>query len=768
MSTPESVLFSPAALPPHPANRLAVFIDIENFAGYCADMGVPVDIAPVLEHLSQHHGRIQIKRSFGDVSSLPGPAFNPYRIRRMLQAHQIDHLDIPHRPTSYSKNSADIRLVVEAVALIHQRPEITHIVVVSNDRDFIPLFNHAREHGKLVIGCGPRRANVNEDYRNACDVFVFHEDLVSLPAPAAVPTQPASTSLVPAAKPVVSTLALTAAPDAPGQPAGQEPSPAQPEAVVAPVAEPRQPGAEATEESEPHPVALISDQAWQPSSYFAAPPVPEPTDAPLPSPFLPAPFPLRVATEGGQPKAAGQDEPIDCLLAALRTIQAEGGLPMASRVAVRMKELFPHFDVKKVFGSFKQFCIEQEKSGLIELSNRDQANFTLAIAPHSQQPGVYLSGDVEAERHLLAKYREWSFQKLKIPFPSPAVRARFYDILVQVLDDRPLRMDSLPLQELSRLCSIPLAEVTANPADVAFRLCYGLYRGKAFRYYRTDSTFNPDIIGLAVEPQALEDCIVNNTRASFIYDSQNHGLPLDETTLARLMQGSAAVVPDPLPPAETPVAPAAAPAWEPTPEPFSAIEAAPELSMPTEAETEQEPEPAPAPEPVQEPAPEPASEPDQRVMEPPTESAPITQSEDQPALPAQGDIQVEPVSAVVEAIAPEPEAAPLPPATKPSARPRSRTKPAAESAPTTLATEEATASPAQPVETDTPSAADGLPVTGQAVPAPEPVPEPAPAPTPEPASEPTPAVGKASKPKRSSTARKKAAPPAPPDESLWS
>ena len=62
----------------------------------------------------------------------------------------------------------------------------------------------------------------------------------------------------------------------------------------------------------------------------------------------------------------------------------------------------------------------------------------------------------------------------------------------------------------------------------------------------------------------------------------------------------------------------------------------------------------------------------------------------------------------------------------------------------------------------------GLPVTGQAVPAPEPVPEPAPAPVPEPASEPAPAVGKASKPKRSSTARKKAAPPAPPDDSLWS
>lgn len=82
---------------------------------------------------------------------------------------------------------------------------------------------------------------MNEDYRNACDVFVFDEDLVSSPAPAAVPTQPASTSLVPAAKPVVSTLALTAAPDAPGQPAGQEPSPAQPELLWHPLPNPGSP-----------------------------------------------------------------------------------------------------------------------------------------------------------------------------------------------------------------------------------------------------------------------------------------------------------------------------------------------------------------------------------------------------------------------------------------------------------------------------------------------------------------------------------------------
>ena len=146
------------------------------------------------------------------------------------------------------------------------------------------------------------------------------------------------------------------------------------------------------------------------------------------------------------------------------------------------------------------------------------------------------------------------------------------------------------------------------------------------------------------------------------------------------------------------------------------------------------------------------TEPDQRGMEPPTESAAITHSEDQPALPAQGDIQVEPVSAVVEEVAPEPEAAPLPPATKPSARPKSRSK-AAQSASLPQADGEAAATTVQPVETDAP-ASDGL--TVQAEPVTEPVPEP------------VPVVGKASKSKRSSTARKKAAPPAPQDESLWS
>ncbi|MDP2417841.1 MAG: NYN domain-containing protein, partial [Hydrogenophaga sp.] len=323
--------FLPPTLQPHPSHRLAVFIDIENFAGYCADMGVPVDIDPVLDHLSKYHGRVQIKRSFGDVSSLPAPAFNPYRIRRMLQAHQVDHLDIPHRPTSYSKNSADIRLVVEAVALIHQRPEITHIVVVSNDRDFIPLFNHAREHGKVVIGCGPRRSNVNEDYRHACDMFLFHEDWVS-PRPTETPapkTEPAAAAVL---APDPQLVSMDASP-APSVPLTQSPA---------------LPGAS--------------------SGYFAPKAAPEqPENQRGTSP------------EGSTTASAPDKDPTECLLATLRSLQVEGGTMVASRVALRLKVLFPGLDVKQVFGSFKQFCIEQAKSGRIVLHNLTQPNFTIAI-----------------------------------------------------------------------------------------------------------------------------------------------------------------------------------------------------------------------------------------------------------------------------------------------------------------------------------------------------------------------------------------------------
>ena len=166
---------------------MAVFVDIENVAGYCDDMQVPVDITPIMNHLSTL-ARPIVRRSFGDVMVLPA-RFVPYQIRRMLKENHVTHEDIPHSPTSHSKNSADIRLAVDAVALAYQRPDITHFAVMSNDRDFLPLFNHLREMGKIVIGCGPSRVLVNKDYRNACDIFVFHDEIVIPPTPVVHPSE---------------------------------------------------------------------------------------------------------------------------------------------------------------------------------------------------------------------------------------------------------------------------------------------------------------------------------------------------------------------------------------------------------------------------------------------------------------------------------------------------------------------------------------------------------------------------------------------------
>lgn len=471
---------SPQELAAQSTRRLAVFVDIENVAGYCSDMKLPVDIAPVLTYLEQHFGRVQIKRSFGDISSLPSPHFQPYKIRRMLQSHQVDHQDIPHRPGNYSKNSADIRLVVDAVALIHERPDITHVVVLSNDRDFIPLFNHAREHGKVVIGCGPARSAVNEDYRNACDVFVYLEDLVevvkppqapiAIPAPAPLP--PAATS---AALPEADTLFISVTEAA---------STAKPEISCPPPAE---------------------------------------TGADSNAPYL------------------------EQLRTAIHFVQGQGVPVTSSRVANSMKDLFPELDIKKEFGSFKSFCLACEKSGHIVIRERSLPNFILDIAHPApaavvpEMPAVPVVPVVPVVPHataptsLIDQYRDWVVQKLKIPPPSLAVRQGVYDSILETLASRPSPRSPIALRELSVAASAPIADLVDEADTVAFRVCYGLYRSKAFFARATDNAFNPDITGLIVQPEALDNCFFSNTWTTFSRDAQ-HGLPLDIAVMRQLFE----------------------------------------------------------------------------------------------------------------------------------------------------------------------------------------------------------------------------------------
>lgn len=156
--------------------RIALFIDLDNFVGFCLDDGLAMDIKGEIKKLEEH-GRVSIRRSFGDIVKLPMAADKKQELRQMLQANLVQHEDIPHY-NNY-KNTADIRLAIEALSIAYTYPDINCFAVIANDRDFMPLFAKLKEIGKTVIGIGSTSDSVGELYRSACDIFYYHDELGS-------------------------------------------------------------------------------------------------------------------------------------------------------------------------------------------------------------------------------------------------------------------------------------------------------------------------------------------------------------------------------------------------------------------------------------------------------------------------------------------------------------------------------------------------------------------------------------------------------------
>lgn len=154
--------------------RIALFIDLDNFVGFCLDDGLPMDIKGEIKKLEEH-GRISIRRSFGDIVKLPMAPDKKQELRQMLQANLVQHEDIPHY-NNY-KNTADIRLAIEALSTAYTHPDINYFAVIANDRDFMPLFAKLKEIGKTVIGVGSTTDSVGELYKSACDIFYYHDEL---------------------------------------------------------------------------------------------------------------------------------------------------------------------------------------------------------------------------------------------------------------------------------------------------------------------------------------------------------------------------------------------------------------------------------------------------------------------------------------------------------------------------------------------------------------------------------------------------------------
>jgi hypothetical protein len=131
-------------------------------------------MARVLERLVEK-GKIASKRAYADWGR-----FEDYRTP--LHELGIELTEIPERGMT-GKNSADIRLVVDAMELAYTKEHIDTIVIVSGDSDFTPLVSQLKENGKTVIGVGMRDSTSNLLASN-CDEFIFYEDIG---APAGAP-----------------------------------------------------------------------------------------------------------------------------------------------------------------------------------------------------------------------------------------------------------------------------------------------------------------------------------------------------------------------------------------------------------------------------------------------------------------------------------------------------------------------------------------------------------------------------------------------------
>ena len=176
------------------AEKIALFVDVENFIGFSHSLSLPIDLAPVIKKLTET-GKILFRRSFGDLNQSLGATQQIGRlkhVRQMLQRNLVQHQDMPY--DSNYKNSSDIRLAVEALSIAYSHADVTTFAFVSSDRDYVPLFEKLRELGKLVTGVSGSRATVKDRFITACDAIFYVEDLykaesgslISIPGKAAV------------------------------------------------------------------------------------------------------------------------------------------------------------------------------------------------------------------------------------------------------------------------------------------------------------------------------------------------------------------------------------------------------------------------------------------------------------------------------------------------------------------------------------------------------------------------------------------------------
>src|SRR5215203_5963000 len=148
---------------------IAVFCDFENVAlGVREAKYAHFDMEKVLERLLLK-GSIVVKKAYCD--------WDRYKeFKAAMHGASFELIEIPHVRMS-GKNSADIRMVVDALDLCYTKAHVDTFVIVSGDSDFSPLVSKLRENNKIVIGVGVKKSTSDLLMAN-CDEFILYDDLV--------------------------------------------------------------------------------------------------------------------------------------------------------------------------------------------------------------------------------------------------------------------------------------------------------------------------------------------------------------------------------------------------------------------------------------------------------------------------------------------------------------------------------------------------------------------------------------------------------------
>lgn len=197
--------------------KVAIYWDFENLHATLYDVakgsgaykkdryqaqGALVNVNTVVEYASTL-GNVIINKAYGNWQWF-------HKYGEQLNGSGVDLIQLYPRGQNM-KNSADVRLALDAISDIYTLPHLTHIVVVSSDMDFISLAQKVRQAGKFVAGVGIQNVS-NRFWMSSCDEFRFYETLVGLseqataqppPPPASAATNSKGSSQLPVTEPLV-------------------------------------------------------------------------------------------------------------------------------------------------------------------------------------------------------------------------------------------------------------------------------------------------------------------------------------------------------------------------------------------------------------------------------------------------------------------------------------------------------------------------------------------------------------------------------------